>query len=80
MLENEGHKLYSYGGIRINLNPSFAGWNEHVVVAAVNCAEQESCASFGIQGTPTVRMFLPGSTEGDQGIDLRAHAGVRSDG
>ncbi len=45
-----------------------------MVIAALNCAEQESCADFGIGGTPTVRLFLPGSTRGERGIDLRSHA------
>jgi len=49
-----------------------------VVIAAVNCAEQESCSDFGIQGTPTVRFFLPNLPAGSTGIDIDTHAGGRN--
>lgn len=45
-------------------------------VAALNCAEQDSCAEFDIQGTPTLRLFYPNAVQGDQGIDIEA--GVRN--
>ncbi len=52
-------------------------WPDEVVVSALNCAEQEACADFGIEGTPTVRLFMPNAEQGDQGVDLRAHSGVK---
>jgi len=34
------------------------GWQPHVRVAAINCAEQ-SCDRYQIRGTPTIRVFHP---------------------
>ena len=38
---------------------SVSDWQDHVKIAAVNCAEQDICSKYFIRGTPTIRTFVP---------------------
>lgn len=46
------------------------GWKPHVQIAALNCAEQESCNNFLITGTPTLRVFYPNTLSESIGVEL----------
>lgn len=54
-----------------------AGWDKHVKIAAINCAQQQECADYDIRGTPTIRAFYPNTpaAEGNIGenINLELH-------
>ena len=43
------------------LGRAVRAWNPIVRVAAINCAEQP-CDTYQIQGTPTIRIFHPGTS------------------
>ena len=54
-----------------NIFVSIADWTDYVKIAAINCAEQNSCADYNIQGTPTIRAFFPNTPHGiGQDMDL----------
>eukprot|EP00095_Tigriopus_kingsejongensis_P002549 maker-scaffold309_size213625-snap-gene-0.17 protein:Tk02549 transcript:maker-scaffold309_size213625-snap-gene-0.17-mRNA-1 annotation:"sulfhydryl oxidase 2" len=48
-------------------------WSNHVQIAALNCAEQERCTDFRIQGTPTILVFPPHSTPDFLGVVIDLH-------
>ena len=53
-------------------------WHKWVKVAAINCATQDSCNDFSIQGTPTIRIIYPQTPNviGNYGVNIEASTAV----